>query len=315
MSSTFRGAILIYIFINIAISKPASAESENSALDPMPVAIAGSVTHVLRSEKINETFKIDVALPNSYGVGERKYPVVYVTDGGGNFPIVVGNLRMLSLGFEMPDVIVVGIGYNTADIPRILAIRTRDLTPTIDEAYTQQARKSPMFPLPDDVTPGGADDFVHFINLEIKPFINKNYRTDPGNETLLGYSLGGLFGLHVLFNHTDSFDKYIIGSPSIWWDNTVSFSYEAEYAENNKDLAKKVFISSGGLEEDPEGDSRMVTNMIKMFTRLNSRLYPGLVLDHYVFAGETHMSGMGTAFNRGLRFVFKDEMPKPPSAE
>ncbi|MDP7358557.1 MAG: alpha/beta hydrolase-fold protein [Pseudomonadales bacterium] len=303
------------ILLCLVMSSAAYSESESQEFTPQPVTIAGSVTHVLNSEKIDQSFKIDVALPSSYPIGDRKYPVVYVTDGGGNFPIVVGNLRMLSLGFEMPDVIVVGIGYNTSNIPRILAIRTRDLTPTNDEAYTKNARNSPMFPLPADVTPGGADDFVDFIDLKLKPFINTNYRADSDNETLIGYSLGGLFGLHVLFNHTDSFDKYVIGSPSVWWDNTVSFTYEAEYARHNKDLAKKVFMSTGGLEEASGDDNRMVTNMIKMFTRLNSRHYPGLVLDHYVFAGETHMSGMGTAFNRGLRFLFKDEMPTFPGSE
>ena len=207
MKSLFYSTLLICIvLICIVLSESAYSESKNHEFSPPPVAIAGSVTHVLSSEKINETFKIDIALPNSYGMGDRKYPVVYVTDGGGNFPIVVGNLRMLSLGFEMPDVIVVGIGYNTANIPRILAVRTRDLTPTNDHAYTERARKSPMFALPDDITPGGADDFVAFINGELKPFINKNYRTDSDNETLIGYSLGGLFGLHVLFNHTGSWN-------------------------------------------------------------------------------------------------------------
>jgi predicted alpha/beta superfamily hydrolase len=282
---------------------------------PEPVSIAGSVTHVLGAKKIDQSYKIDIALPGTYGTGSRTYPVVYVTDGGANFPIVVGNLRMLSLGREMPDVIVVGIGYNTADIPRILAVRTRDLTPTNDKKYTENARKNPMFPLPADVTPGAADAFVDFIEHELKPFVDEHYRTDSGNETYVGYSLGGLFGLHLLFNHTNSFDKYIIGSPSIWWDSAVSFNYESKYAQSNKDLAKKVFMSSGGLEEAVEGESRMVTNMIKMFSRLNSRQYPGLVLDHHVFGGETHMSGMGTAFNRGLRFVFKDEMPVFPGGE
>jgi predicted alpha/beta superfamily hydrolase len=305
-TATFTAILMCLILLEAVYAQPSV---------PQPVSIAGSVTHVLDAKKIDQSYKIDIALPGSYGMGSRKYPVVYVTDGGGNFPIVVGNLRMLSLGFEMPGVIVVGIGYNTADIPRVLAVRTRDLTPTNDAAYTEDARKSPMFPLPADVTPGAADAFIDFIEHEVKPFVNRNYRTDSDNETYIGYSLGGLFGLHVLFNHTNSFDKYIIGSPSIWWDNAVSFSYEAKFAENNKDLAKKVFMSSGALEETVEGDSRMVTNMIKMFTRLNSRQYPSLVLDHYVFAGETHMSGMGTAFNRGLRFVFKDEMPVAPGEE
>lgn len=286
----------------------ALAQADN----PVPVTITGTESHVLEASGIDQRFKIDVSLPASYIAGARRYPVVYVTDGGGNFPIVVGNLRMLNLGFEMPDVIVVGIGYDTTDIARILGVRTRDLTPTNNLEYTKNARKSPMFPLPGDVTPGAADGFVKFIDDELKPYINKNYRTMSDNETLIGYSLGGLFGLHVLFNHTDSFDKYIIGSPSIWWDETVSFEFESKYAGKHKDLPKKVFMSSGGLEESGSDDFGMVTNMVKMYSRLNSRNYPGLVLDHYVFAGETHMSGMGTAFNRGLRFVFKDEVPKPP---
>jgi predicted alpha/beta superfamily hydrolase len=162
-----------------------------------------------------------------------------------------------------------------------------------------QARKHAV-----DPPAGGADAFLDFIESEVKPFINEHYRTETDDETLAGYSLGGVFGFHVLFNHTDTFDKYIIGSPSIWWDDEVCFDFEAKYAKNNKDLAKRVFISVGSLE--PGG----ATNHEEMLRRLKSREYANLKVEHFVFPGETHVSGLGTAFNRGLKFVFND---KPPS--
>ena len=309
MNKLFASIVVSFIFLT-------NGHAETAEPVPQPVTIPGSATHFLKSQKIDQTFKINVALPNSYGEGGRRFPVVYLTDGGGNiFSVVVGNLRLLSLVAEIPEVIVVGVGYDTHDLVRGLSLRERDLTPTNNEAYTEKARQNPIFPLAPDITPGGAGDFVQFINHELKPFINNTYRTEADNETLVGYSLGGLFGLYVLFNHSNSFDKYVIGSPSIWWDDLVSFRYESEYAKNNKDLGKHVFLSAGSLEEEPGDEYQAITNMVNMFLRLNERHYPGLALDHQIFAGETHLSGIGVSLNRGLRFVFKDEIPSPAQAK
>lgn len=279
-----------------------------------PVSIVASVTGNFPSRVVNETYKIDVALPYTYLESDKRYPVLYLTDGNGYFSFVVGNLRMLQLTGEMPDVIVVGIGYANATVADVLAKRSRDLTPTLDAEWLEGARQpGPFPPLPDNIELGGADKFLEFINTELKPVINQAYRTDPDDETLLGYSLGGLFGTHVLFNHTDSFDKYIIGSPSLLWDKGVSFKFEEAYAAGHKDLPKRVFMSAGALEEgENSGDSRMITNMNRMAELIKSRKYPGLHLDNHVFEGETHQSGIGTSLNRGLRVVFRDQMPTPP---
>jgi predicted alpha/beta superfamily hydrolase len=272
-----------------------------------PVSIVATVTSEFPSQVVGETFKIDVALPYTYRKSEKRYPVIYLTDGNGYFSFVVGNLRMLQLAGEMPDVIVVGIGYSDASVVDVLAKRQRDLTPTLD---ANSAENSPM---PEGITSGGADKFLEFINTELKPVINQSYRTDPDDETVVGYSLGGLFSFHVLMNHTDAFDKYVIGSPSLWWDKGVSFQYESVYAASHDDLAKRVFMSVGSLEQPP-GDTfgLMISNMTRMAELLESRKYPGLVLDTHIFDGETHQSGIGTALNRGLRKVFKDQMPPPP---
>ena len=69
----------------------------------------------------------------------------------------------------------------------------------------------------------GADKFAQFIDTELKPFINSKYRATD-DSTLVGYSFGGLFALHVLFNRNAVFDRYLIGSPSMDWDGDAGFA-------------------------------------------------------------------------------------------
>ena len=269
-----------------------------------PVVIEGTQRLIVHSETVGGEYRIDILLPFSYAHGKRHYPVVYLTDSTDFFPTVAGNIHLLRLTGELPEVILVGIGYPEGS--PVMALRTRDLTPTLDNDYVKEARSDPYFPLPAHIDPGGAGKFLRFVQQELKPLINSRYRTDRVDETLLGYSFGGLFGLYVLFNHPEAFDRYVIGSPSIWYDDGVCFRYEAKYANQNRDLTKRVFLSANELDalEDPDGIFRSIENVNRMESLLRSRSYPGLRLNSHVFEGETHQSGVGTTLNRGLRFVF-----------
>lgn len=277
---------------------------------PLPqVPIKRSAIQYLRSETIGQDFQIDISLPASYAESDKQYPVIYMLDSSSEFPIVAGNLRMLQFGMEMPEVILVGIGYKDASPLQVYSWRIHDLTPTNDPEDAQR-RKGDVFPMLDGIESGGADDFIEFIETQVKPLVNQTWRVDPGDQTLLGHSLGGLFGLYVLFHHTDSFDKYVLASPSLWWDKTVSYQYEETYARTNPDMAKRIFMSVGELEDQ----EKLVSHMKKMSDRISARQYPGLKIDTHIFEGESHYSVIGTAFNRGLQFVFKDQMPIQPTA-
>ena len=269
-----------------------------------PVVIEGSQRFTIHSETVGDEFRIDVLLPFSYSYGNTRYPVVYLTDSTDFFPTVAGNIHLLRLTGELPEFILVGIGYPEGS--PVMALRTRDLTPTLDNDFVKEARVDPYFPLPAHIDPGGAGKFLDFVEQELKPLINSRYRTASIDETLLGYSFGGLFGLYVLFNHPGAFDRYVIGSPSIWYDDGVCFRYEAEFARQNQNLTKHVFLSANELDEleDPDGIFKSIENVNRMESLLKSRDYPGLKLSSHVFAGETHQSGIGTTLNRGLRFVF-----------
>jgi predicted alpha/beta superfamily hydrolase len=292
-----------------APTQEAAAPAESTAATPVnqPVIISGSQRHVMFSEKIGQEFAIDVAGP--YVPSSEPMAVVYVTDGGIMFPLVANSARLLQLGFELPPVLVVGIGYAGEPPDRVMALRTRDLTPSIDEGFVERSAEGPM-PFPSDLSPGGGEAFLDFIEEEVKPFIRANYSVTD-DETLVGDSLGGLFALHTLFTRPDAYDRYLVGSPSIWWDGAALFDAEANLAAGNEDLNADVFLSVGGLEEpedaDEDTDGRMVSNTVEMGKRLRSRGYPNLKLTEHIFEGETHLSVIPATMSRGLRALFAAE--------
>ena len=80
------------------------------------------------------------------------------------------------------------------------------------------------------------------------------------------------------------FERYIIISPGLVWDNSLVSRLENKYYQSNKELRKKVFISISS--DDPES---IVVEPTKKFVEiLNSRSYQGLELTYDYYEKETH---------------------------
>jgi predicted alpha/beta superfamily hydrolase len=77
---------------------------------------------------------------------------------------------------------------------------------------------------------GGAEGFLQFITDELAPAIEDLYGGDPDDRALLGFSLGGLFTAYALLQE-GLLKRFIIGSPSLWWDNRMMFELEERRAE------------------------------------------------------------------------------------
>ncbi len=277
---------------------------------PPSVTIPSSEVRLLESRHVDQEFELSVALPLSYAGSEKRYPVLYTLDANGMFGLVTETVRLMQLGRELPQLIVVGIGYPVGGhVGHVLALRTRDYTPTESEMLSERTREEISIPgLPDEIPSGGAAAFLSFIREELVPFVDATYRTDPSDRALVGDSLGGLFGLYTLFHEPDSFGRYVVGSPSIWWDGAVTYKYESALAGQTSALPAKVFMSVGSLEEpgptDESRDARMVTNVRRLEKLLAERRYDGLELTTHVFDGETHLSVIPATVSRGLRVVF-----------
>lgn len=243
--------------------------------------------HEIYSKTVNDTFQISVALPKKYNQ-EFKYPVLYLTDANIFFGLFAETSWLLQYGKEIPEIIVVGIGY--PDETKHLELRNRDLTPT---QYNLKGRA------------GKAKDFLSFIIYELKPEIESLYSIDSNDSILAGDSFGGLFSLYAMLSKTNEFNRYIIGNPSLYWDNSIIFEMEKEYSMRTNSLPAKVFLSVGQLEALTEPEhARMLSNVARLIEILNSRKYVGLSLKSHIFLNESHLSVIPATFSRGLREVF-----------
>ena len=265
--------------------------------------------HSLHSETVGESFQIDVALPGPWMGMRRDYPlpVIYVMDANTVFGIAAQTLRFLQNADGVPPCLLVGVGYQLGGPRRRRDygwLRTRDLTPSSDDAfYETLLTQLGDQPLPDIGPPGGGEAFLDFLIGEVRPFIAERYATDPADQTLVGSSLGGLFSLHAYLTRPGAFTRHVANSPALWWRDGEAFATEAAA---NPDPATRLFLSVGGLETDPRWP--MVDHMREMGRRLTAR---GLPAASHVFEGESHTSVIPAALSRGLRSVFAP-LPSEP---
>ncbi|WP_137904236.1 alpha/beta hydrolase [Chryseobacterium sp. 2VB] len=250
----------------------------------------------LFSKVLKENREIWIHLPKTYSdntINPAKYPVIYLLDGEINFEYYAGLTDFIARTpyADIPECIVVGI-KNTE--------RTRDLTPTKSE------KKSPVNP---SITlfadSGGSENFVKFIQEELKPFVNKHYRTQD-YSVLVGHSFGGLFAINTFLLHPDYFNAYVANDPSLWWDNKVTLKRTKEYLEKNKNFPakKSLYVSQADNEEQQKNWNSDMTQAIEEFKGMIEK-NGSLNYKHSFFEGETHGTVSYPGNYEALKFIFK----------
>lgn len=248
------------------------------------VVIPEAHMFVLRDVNRQVPYRIYVAFPPGYANSSRRYPVLYMLDGDGAFALATQAYRLLRVDSTVTDLILVGIGYEFTGAAR-RAQRIRDLTPSQS---------------PSGSATGESAAFLNSITRTIIPVIDSLYRTEAGDRAIFGHSLGGLFALYALFEQPDVFRRYIVSSPSIWWDNGIVLRLESRFAQNRRHLPKSVFMSVGA-DEPPD----MLGRFQPLADSLNARQYRDFNFSAIVLPDETHLSVLAIAFLRGLRTVYR----------
>lgn len=156
---------------------------------------------------------IVVYLPPGYENDvSRRYPVLYMHDGQNLFDprrsFIMGQHwrigetagEMILSGLIVP-LIVVGIDHAGER-------RIDEYTPTRDAKRDRG---------------GEADSYGQMILTELKPRIDRDYRTlrDASHTALAGSSLGGLVSLYLGLRYPESFGRLGVLSPAVWWDERV----------------------------------------------------------------------------------------------
>jgi len=202
-----------------------------------------AIVQTLHSTILGEDRTVHIYLPAGYKAGATdRYDVVYVIDGEmllRFFPPVRAFAEENDL---VPPLILVGID-NLYWYDKGLDSRDRDLLPA---AVTG----SPLS--------GGADRFSRFLVEELKPFIDRTYRTRPmaAATGIGGASLGGLVSLYLGLKYPDVFGTVFAVSPHVWWDHGVILKMVAALP---KKPAQRIWVDvgTGEGEEYVDGVRRL----------------------------------------------------------
>jgi len=105
--------LLIFSLLSLSTASAQSANSLPAADQELPAAtLFGTEALIYHSTIIDQDFELSISLPNGYAGTATTYPSIFVLDANIGFGIVSDMVRILAtLHKEIPEVLVVGIGY------------------------------------------------------------------------------------------------------------------------------------------------------------------------------------------------------------
>jgi len=235
-----------------------------------------SILDHLTSKVLGEQRELIVHLPNNYHQNsELKYPVLYLLDGQRNFGHAVGSLDLLNQSYMAEEMIIIAI-KNTH--------RTRDFTPSYDESYNRWG------------VSGGADNFLDFIEKELIPYVNINYRTN-NVKILSGHSLGGLLAIYSLQSRPQLFQAHFAFSPSLWWHNQMIFKGAEEFLANADQKSNVLYLNLGNE------DGHMRSAFDRYVNLLEARKPKGLTFNSEINEQENHSTSALVGQTKAYRFL------------
>jgi len=247
MIKDYTICLLLILFTSVF-----SAQELPKKISETSFSIGKSLT--IKSNILNENRVLNIYLPSNYSEDNpQAYPVIYLLDGSKeeDFIHISGLVQFGSFSWinMIPESIVVGI--SNVD-------RKRDFT-----FPTNNKKDKEDFP-----TTGKSKDFINFIINELQPFIDTTFKTNS-IKTLIGQSLGGLLATEILFKKPNSFDNYIIVSPSLWWDDESLLTYTPK----DYTTKKSIFIAVGKEGIVMEKAAKELYNKLQLIQNNNTLLY------------------------------------------
>ncbi|MEP6944747.1 MAG: alpha/beta hydrolase-fold protein [Acidobacteriota bacterium] len=251
--------------------------------------ILGTIEEI-QSAELGEKRTLNIYLPAGYDSKSTvKYPVVYLLDGSADedFIHIVGLYQFNNFEWidRVPKSIVVGIA--TVD-------RQRDLT----FASSVEAEKK-RFP-----NAGHSDKFAAFIEKELQPFIVKKFNAS-NDRTIIGQSLGGLFATEILLTKPTLFNRYIIVSPSLWWNNGSLLSLPVAALQNAALQKTDVYIGVGKEGLTPGNPPRvMEVDANLLAEKINAAKNKNMTVKFDYLPQEDHATILHQAVFNAMRLLY-----------
>jgi predicted alpha/beta superfamily hydrolase len=241
-----------------------------------------------------------VYLPLGYGrFSQKRYPVLYLQDGQNVFDAATAFAHVEWAVDETAQELIRKKLIEPLIIVAIANVgeeRIHEYAPSrgvIDESAKRKKRSR-----------GLARQYGRFLTEELKPYIDRHYRTrqEAEHTGLGGSSLGGLLTLSVGLWFPDVFQRLIVMSPSVWWDNQVIVKMVEGLPEK---LPLKIWLDTGTHEPGWERARTLRDTLVEK----GWRLYDDL--QYMEFEGADHSEAAWAArVDPALRFLFPPAPPK-----
>lgn len=232
------------------------------------------------SYSVGDYYTIYVSLPGTYS-DDSVYPVIYLLDADWYFDGsheridkggVKGIVSRLTENGDMPEVILVGIGYPEEN---------------------QRGRDFLMAPV----------HFYRFLKDELIPFVDSEYNTNLEGRTLVGHSDGGFFTMYALFRYNPSdviFTNFISISGDFSKVDRYLFTEEISMVNRvGNVLPVTLYMAVGRQEEE-----RFISTNDEMTEKLESRHYTGFRFKSKKYYGLDHGTVVSPAVEDGLQWIF-----------
>jgi predicted alpha/beta superfamily hydrolase len=305
LSHAFLFAISLFsVAAQGAATTVTTAAATATTVPILPYTLEGTEVHDLPAPELKRDYQIFVSLPESYHKSEaatRTWPVLFVTDANYAFPLIRSIARRVGdHGAGLQECILVGLSYARGDTPTLS--RNRDYTPSDIHQKPHPAR------LYQDGPYGQAEAYRQYLAKTVLPYVAQHFRADMKRKIFVGHSYGGLFGLHVLLTEPTLFDDYILGSPSLFFDQRLMLAREKSWAAGHKDLPARVFMQVAGYERIRNGprynrDDDMVQDVQQLAKQMQSHHYPHLQLKTGIIEEEDHLTVFPSLVTRGLQWA------------
>ncbi|MBO6184309.1 MAG: alpha/beta hydrolase [Chryseobacterium sp.] len=271
--------LLIFCSILFAFQFMLFAQTKN--VKPLTI---GEI-RTIKSKILNEDRILNIYLPQNFDK-TKSYPIIYLLDGSMNedFIHVTGLVQFFNQMYSMPETIVVGI----ANIDR-----KKDFTFHTDLKDLQK----------DYPTTGHSDKFISFLEKELKPYIESQFKTT--DKYLFGQSLGGLLATEILLKKPEMFNNYFIISPSLWWDDQSLLKQAPQLLAKIKDTKKFVYVSVGKGEHPV-----MVKDAQDLFDTLKKANKKNWTVEYKMMDLDNHATILHRSLYEGLVKLFPYQEPK-----
>ncbi|WP_350291908.1 serine hydrolase [uncultured Croceitalea sp.] len=294
MSGIKLVALCITLFTTVAFSQQKGAKDFASNLEGTSLVSPQIQVIPIKDANNERNYELYIELPEDYSEDKnKKYPVIYYTDATWHREILSACQE-----FILEEVILVGISWQL-DINEDLKNEVGSHVSRFRD-YSMSEHSKPEVQAKYQL--GQAKTHLEFIRNEVITYVDATYRTNTNSRTYFGYSLSGEFGAYILMTQPDSFNNYIIGSPTVKGEVAHLSELNTKFgpfktSDRSTSLNANVFIAYGSLE-----DEKVVAPIEAFVKLLNDRRDNGLAVHKEVIVGN-HSTAFPTTAIRSITWL------------